>query len=366
MILHNKVSPVPSTEEILRRHGAYYPKMAVCDAVKLLYQSAFGPGHALADEDTVLTRINREIASLPPKSDCTFPLVAEDIGSYARLMLTNDPASPWVSHLVARLFIHSAKSVSPSQEEFLRSLDTLRRLCSEGVFAFDMEALESYLSAYIKAGMPAVSHSEAYRQAYAPAYRLMKRDYAPLLPLLLTIEKHLQEDRSLYLLIDGLCGSGKSTLAALLADLFPARTVHVDDFFLPPQKRTADRLAEPGGNVDYERIRAQVAEHLTDDSLSYDVFDCSVMAHTHRRTLPYAPLTIIEGSYACHPAFGIPREANVLRIYVECEADVQEGRLLDRNGKSLLERFINEWIPMEREYNKAFHIRDNCDFIIKT
>jgi len=366
MILYNKVGPVPSTEEILRRHGASYPKMEACDALKLLYQRAFGPGHALADEATVLARVKKEIASLPLKSQASCALIAEEIGDYARLTLTNDPTSPWVSQLVTRLFIRSAAGPTCSREEFLHSIDTLRSLCAEGVFSFDTEALEAYITAYTKAGMPAVSHSEAYRRAYTPAYRLIKREYVPLLPLLGLIEARLQEDRPLYLLIDGLCGSGKSTLAALLGDLFPARVIHVDDFFLPPQKRTANRLAEPGGNVDYERFRAQVAEHLTDESLTYDVFDCSVMANTTQKTLALSPLTIIEGSYACHPAFGIPHQANVLRLYVECEADEQERRLLERNGPALLRRFVSEWIPMELAYDKAFRIRENADFIIKT
>ena len=72
---------------------------------------------------------------------------------------------------------------------------------------------------------------------------------------------------------------------------------------LPPAKRTPERLVEPGGNVDYERFRDEVIDHLHDDQLTYGVFDCSEMAVTSTLTLPKKKLTIIEGSYSCHPYF---------------------------------------------------------------
>lgn len=44
----------------------------------------------------------------------------------------------------------------------------------QGVFAFQAAELEKYLSEYKKRGYPAVSHSEEYREAYLPAYRVVK------------------------------------------------------------------------------------------------------------------------------------------------------------------------------------------------
>ena len=56
--------------------------------------------------------------------------------------------------------------------------------------------------------------------------------------------------------IEGPCGSGKSTLANHLLEIFgdQANLIHMDDFFLPLELRTTDRLAEPGGNIDYVRF----------------------------------------------------------------------------------------------------------------
>lgn len=62
--------------------------------------------------------------------------------------------------------------------------------------------------------------------------------------------------------IDGNAAAGKSTLAARIAAFFaPQYSVnvfHMDDFFLPGALRTPERLAEPGGNVHYERFQDEV------------------------------------------------------------------------------------------------------------
>ncbi len=60
------------------------------------------------------------------------------------------------------------------------------------------------------------------------------------------------------LAIDGRCGSGKTTLARALQEKSGAAVVHMDDFFLRPAQRTPERFAEPGGNVDRERVLEDV------------------------------------------------------------------------------------------------------------
>ena len=60
------------------------------------------------------------------------------------------------------------------------------------------------------------------------------------------------------LAIDGRCGSGNTTLARVLQEKTGAAVVHMDDFFLRPEQRTPERFAEPGGNVDRERVLEEV------------------------------------------------------------------------------------------------------------
>ena len=75
---------------------------------------------------------------------------------------------------------------------------------------------------------------------------------------------HKNTKHPFLIAIDGMCGSGKTTLANYLAKELNASLFHMDDFFLQPHQRTPERLADPGGNVDYERFKAEVLNHVAD------------------------------------------------------------------------------------------------------
>ncbi|MGN1345987.1 MAG: uridine kinase [Eubacteriales bacterium] len=344
-------------EEILREHAIRYPAMTPCDAVKLIYQATFGVGHLLTDEAAVRERIAKE-----EKNAVSFPAspAVEDIGGgFARLCLNRGIPSAWT----ARLFQDAGQNVCGTEETFTERLAILRALTREGVFAFDAAALEDFLTGYLADGLRAVSHSEIYRNTYHPAYRVVSRDMAVLLPLLLEISRKVEERGFAVLAIDGFCASGKSTLAGRLSNLFGARRIPMDDFFLPPSKRTPKRLSEPGGNVDYERFREEVLTHLSDETLTYGVFDCGQMAVTHNAVLPKTPVTIIEGAYALHPFFGTYAD---IRVFMETDDAEQKRRILVRNGAAMLARFEERWIPMEHTYVQAFSIREKCMYGIRT
>lgn len=162
--------------------------------------------------------------------------------------------------------------------------------------------------------------------------------------------------------VDGMSGSGKSTLAKLLADIYGCNVFHMDDFFLQPFQRTAERLGEPGGNVDYERFKEQVICHLSDEEgLEYQIYDCGCQELTRRVAVPRSRLNVIEGSYSHHPYFG---ECYDLRIFLEIDGDKQVERIRRRNGEFMLRRFTEEWIPMENAYFEAFKIREKSDIVL--
>ena len=77
---------------------------------------------------------------------------------------------------LGRAFISSAAEHRGTLEEFLPRLDLLRRLTAEGVFGFGCRELDAYLEEYAAAGYPMVSHSPEFREAYRPAYRVIKMD----------------------------------------------------------------------------------------------------------------------------------------------------------------------------------------------
>ena len=153
--------------------------------------------------------------------------------------------------------------------------------------------------------------------------------------------------------IDGRCGSGKTTLAAWLMEQFDGNLFHMDDFYLRSEQRTPERLAETGGNVDYERFREEVTAPLAAGrEVLYRRFDCASFSLEKPVLLPPKRLNVIEGSYSMHPYFGGIYD---LRVFMTIDPAVQEERIRRRNGEEKLQRFLSEWIPKEEAYFRKYH-----------
>ena len=155
---------------ILIAHAKRYPLMQPTDAVKLIYQNEFGGGHLIRDEEACLNYLRREYDSIVKDPDAP---IYEEIGNgIVRVNLA--AVKPEDLEKLGKDFIRSAAEHTGSKEQFLRKLDVLRQLTAAGHFHFGIIELDFYLSEYIQSGCPMVSHSEQYRQDYAPAYRIIK------------------------------------------------------------------------------------------------------------------------------------------------------------------------------------------------
>ena len=154
---------------VLLAHAQRYPAMEPTDAVKLIYQNEFGGGHMIHDAERCLAYLRREYGATP--RDPSHPL-AEEIGNgIVRVHLSALPAQRLEE--LGQAFLRSAELQQGSLSCFLAKLDLLRQLCCDGHFRFGLDQLDHYLADYADAGYPAVSHSEAYRMAYVPAYRIV-------------------------------------------------------------------------------------------------------------------------------------------------------------------------------------------------
>ena len=157
--------------EILRDHARRYPKMEPTDAVKLIYQNEFGGGHLIRDGEAVLRYLRAEYNTV---SHNPAARREESIGNgIVRVHLA--ALTPEEVEELGRAFLHSAAIHQGSRPRFLEKLAVLERLAGEGIFGFSPEALEAYLQGYRDAGYPMVSHSQAYREAYHPAYRIIRK-----------------------------------------------------------------------------------------------------------------------------------------------------------------------------------------------
>ncbi len=180
-------------------------------------------------------------------------------------------------------------------------------------------------------------------------------------PIVSAIQKLLEQERHIIVGIDGRCGSGKTTLGAYLTEQFEANIFHMDDFFLRPEQRTAERMQQPGGNVDYERFEQEVLKPLKQrETVLYHRYDCAKQQLADAVKVPYCGLTIIEGSYSLHPYFKEPYQ---LKVFLTIDAERQIEVIRARSGEEKLQRFIREWIPKEEAYFEAFTVSEGCMII---
>ena len=336
-----------------------HPSMEPRDVLKLCYQAAFGAEHLLADAEKARAYLEKEYEETALREMPLYEQISEDI---CRMNL-----AAWKYHGLPLewLFQMFAASFGKKEGAEARFYDSLKR--AEAVFqgnaAFSMEDWQIYLRGYMEKGLSPVHHSENYRKQEHPAYRIVNAGYIRLLPILEKAAAVLSEKETCVIAIDGRAASGKTTLAGRLQSVLGADVIEMDDFFLPPALRTAERLAEAGGNVHYERFREEVLPFLSrKEPFVYRVFSCSVMDFDGEAAIGTAPVRIVEGSYSQHPLFGDYAD---VKLFSTVDAEEQMARILKRNGEQMAEMFRTRWIPMEEAYFAAFGIAEKADIIMK-
>lgn len=177
------------------------------------------------------------------------------------------------------------------------------------------------------------------------------------------VERLLAEGRCVFVAIDGPCASGKTVFAASLHERFGGNVLHMDDFFLRPEQRTPERFAEPGGNVDRERFEAEVLKPLAaGKAVRYRPWDCHTGDFATSRSVEPAALTVVEGSYSMHPAL---RGYYDLTMCLIVDPSERLRRLEARNPR-MLQRFIDEWIPLENRYFESTNTQGSADLLVDT
>lgn len=176
------------------------------------------------------------------------------------------------------------------------------------------------------------------------------------------IDSLLQGCSSAIVAIDGNSGAGKSYLADWIKKQRDCNVFHMDHFFLTPELKAKERLAEIGGNVDYARFRDEVAAGLlSGKEFFYRIYNCQRMKFEDEpvRVTP-KKLNIVEGVYSMHPTL---IDIYNLKIFLGIDKDEQSRRIIKRSGPELYKKFRNIWIPMENKYFEAFKIKEQSDLV---
>ena len=339
-------------ERALRDHREHFP-LEAADIVKFVFQGFLGVGHLLNEPDLIESRIADEMRREAADRE---EALTESLGpAWCRLNLRRAKAEGLTPRMILNLMRLSGGPAGDTREDVIRFC---RELAAE---ESRPDILEEALLLRDEHRLP--SHSEAYRLACRPAYRMVSAAWEPLLLALCAIAKKAGESPRVLVTVDGPCASGKTTLARRLSGVLECDIVHTDDFVVPHAQKTPARLAIPGGNCDWERLTREVtAPWKSGAAVRYRKYDC----HEDRLTPPerIAPgkLLILEGSYCNLPAI---RECADVRLYAETPEEIRTERLEQRESPESMAMFRSRWIPLENAYFEEYGLPDPGCLVIR-
>ena len=344
--------------DIAGEHWARYPLMEPQDFAKLAYQSEYGPAHLVQSPDKVLASLLAE-----RKEAGAGPLPPEPIGNgLCRFHITQALSTLWELPLIGRMFQRTMALTEGTGAGLADRLEQLAGLPVPG--------LGDYLEGWRREGCPPVHHSEAFRSAYSPHYRVLRMDYARFLPALVPLEKlardtKARQERPAAAAVDGRCGSGKTGFSAV-TDVLACRVkiLHMDDYYLPWEQRAGNWMEIPAGNMDLERFRNEAllpALSAAPKKQAVELYHEGELLERREIVVP-EPLTIVEGTYSQHPSLAKYYD---FKIFLTCGRDEQTRRLQVREG-DYFPTFDRVWRTLEERYFSACGTEEHADLVVDT
>jgi uridine kinase/predicted membrane protein len=338
--------------ELVKGQLKLYPKAKEIDILKAIYQNEFGAGHMISDSALCLKLVKDELKTL---EENTGDPVEKLGGDLSRLHIRAIPQTGLSSETFAKIFMLTAVRARGNKESFLRKVNAFKKYCNDENKDFSEKSIDAAVEMWEAGGGGLFRHSDTFRNAYHPAYRVVETRFCDYLDAFASIDKRIREKRSdkpLVIAIDGRCGAGKTTLAANLALVYDCPVIPMDNFF--PQDDGNEV------NIDISRFKAEVLTKLSaGESFEYKPFDCGSGELAAPVAVTPGKAVIIEGSYSTYPEFA---DYIDLKIFMSVTPEQQLRRIKLRNPEQA-EIFKKKWIPLEEEYFNKYDIEKKADII---
>ncbi|HWQ37149.1 MAG TPA: hypothetical protein VNM24_00865 [Burkholderiales bacterium] len=165
--------------QLLGHHLKRYPLMQLDDVYKLLHQAALGSGHAVDDPQAARRRLEQEAAVLGTGPEEPIADVISPDGKLARIHLRAYLDAGHDLSALADAFIQTAVAYRGSRDKLSKFCACLGDLAGAGAIPFTRETVVDYFDRIARSGYPVVRHSQPYRDAYRPAYRVVALEFLP-------------------------------------------------------------------------------------------------------------------------------------------------------------------------------------------
>jgi hypothetical protein len=166
--------------QLLAQHLERYPQMQLADLYKLLHQAAMGAGHLIRDPGEARAALLTECARLQAEADEPVVDPISPDGQLARVHLRAYLAAGHDPQTLAEAFLATPQRHPGSTEKLAKFCGCLGDLADATGIPFTRAEVAAFFDPLVAEGFPVVRHSEAYRGAYRPAYRVVA---VPLLAL---------------------------------------------------------------------------------------------------------------------------------------------------------------------------------------
>ncbi len=337
--------------EFLLEQAKLHPSMQARDALKLCYQAAHGAEHGITDPAAARKWLRQEMSAAETHGH--WRLYEQISPGLCRVDL-----GAWKNRKMDWKWLYNMFVSAKGTGEIEPMLKMVEDYAAEGKLPFSEEDWKAELETWD--GGP-VSHSEAYRAAEKPHYRIVPMRFANAMRVM---EKMAEYPEGCCVAIDGRSNSGKSTLAAALEEATEAGVVHMDDLCTPASRGQVTSLGLPGGNVNYHLFRREVLPHIhRPEAFSYPYYDARCIKLAGRRRVRRSKWRIVEGSYSQHSVFGGYMD---IRVFVTTDIPTQRRRLIARDGEDMAASYFWIWLPQEEEYFDFFKLDEKADVLIKT
>lgn len=167
-------------EALLEEHAERYPDLEAVDVYKLLHQAFCGPGHAAPLEADAWQALQKEAERVAAEQWRVreWEEAVEVLNPSSQLARVHLRPYLRAGGSLTRLheaFMATAREVEPDLDGLKAALARVQQQLGAGALdvGFDLDAFRRVCGEAARVGYGALSHSAAYRELYAPAYRVV-------------------------------------------------------------------------------------------------------------------------------------------------------------------------------------------------
>ncbi len=161
--------------DLVQWHLHHHTAVGITDVYKLLYQGVMGAEHLLQDEQRAHDFLTKEWDAVPSDKNLMLLEPVSVNGQVVRLNIARAKANGVSLQQVWQVFYFSVQNFILDKDVFEHVWALFYQLCEEQKLPFEIHDVQAFTENVRMQNFPAMHHSEAYRKANRPAYRVVSK-----------------------------------------------------------------------------------------------------------------------------------------------------------------------------------------------